>query len=229
MGPVPIMNKDTMSSKATLALTSMAAKVEKKAGNTPSQDAVAALDDLLSITKGVEFFGATTKTYRNNKDELSGSYCTIPVKYQFKDRDTRFRAEAILRSRCNVQCTTPYPTILRHCIKTTVDQVKADFPDNFVRVNVDVKNLALKLARRPKLESTKGKSEWVYYSRPVKLPREVLNIQARTVPENLVYEGLPPSSPNLRDPLQGYQDSSQTILGLRLIAPGLSQEGMENA
>ena len=124
MGRVPIMNHETISKKATLALVSMAAKCEGKLSSAPSEESVAAIDDVLSMTTGMSFFGNATKSYTNPKDSESGSYCTIPVKYEFKDKDTRIRAETALCSRCKVSCATPYPIILREYIKQVIDTVK---------------------------------------------------------------------------------------------------------
>ena len=112
MGTVPIMNQETISKKATLALTSMAAKNEGKLSSTPSDESIMAIDDVLSMTAGMSLFGNGTKSYKNPKDKESGSFCTLPVKYEFRDKDTRIRAETTLRSRCKVRCTTPYPVIL---------------------------------------------------------------------------------------------------------------------
>ena len=89
MGSVPIMNKDTMAIKATLSLTSMAASVEGKNGSIPSEESVAVIDDVLSLASDMSFFGKATKSYKNSKDPKSGSFCTIPVKYTFNDKDTR--------------------------------------------------------------------------------------------------------------------------------------------
>ena len=137
MGTVPIMNKDTMATKATLALTTMAAEQEGKQSSSPSNDAVTALDDVLSLAEDMTFFGKSTKSYKNNKDDKSGSFCTIPVKYTFRNKDTKIRAEAVLRERCKVNCSTTYPVVLRECIKQVVEHVKQSYKDNFVRVTVD--------------------------------------------------------------------------------------------
>ena len=188
MGSVPIMNQETISRKATLALTAMAAKTEGKLSSTPSQEAVTAIDDILSITTDMSFFGNTTKTYTNPKDKESGSFCTIPVKCEFKDKDTRIRAEAALRSRCKVSCTTPYPIILRECIKKVIDHVKADFPGEYVRVNVLADKLCLSVARRANKDT-----EWTYCREDICLPKEVLNVSSRTVPKDLVIPNLPRS------------------------------------
>ena len=193
MGSVPILNMDTISKKATLALTTMAAKAEGKRDTMPSMDAVAAIDDVLSVTKGMNFFGKSTKPYKNPKDkENTGKYYTIPVKYDFKDKDTRIRAETTLRERCKVNCSTPYPTILRECIRQTVNHYKSKYPEQIVRVQVDSSNMCLKVFRRP---ADKG-SQWEQLNNPPKLPDEVLNINARAVPVGFIMPLVPiPSSP----------------------------------
>jgi hypothetical protein len=80
MGKVPIINKETIKKNATMALVIMAAKMEENNHTSvPCEDTIVALDDILSVVKGMEFYGKKTKTYNNPKDKLSGSYCTIPV------------------------------------------------------------------------------------------------------------------------------------------------------
>ena len=182
MGTVPLMNTTTMSKKATLALTKMAAKVEGKPDSTPSMEAIAAIDDLLSVTKGMEFFGRTTKTYRNSRDPDSGAFCTIPVKYVFKDRDTRMKAEQILRSRCKVNCSTPYPTILRECIKQTAEHFKDKYPGDLIRVSVITNKFALKVMRKPAGDNT----VWSELDRTIPLPADALNVLARSVSKDFV-------------------------------------------
>jgi hypothetical protein len=83
-----------------------------------------------------------------------------------------------------VDCTTPYPAILRHCIKQVISHVRKDFPKDYVRVTVDSANMALKVARW----SSDG---WYTFDDPIKLPPEVLDINARFAPENVVVRNLP--------------------------------------
>jgi hypothetical protein len=64
MGKVPVLNKETMSRRATLALTTMAAQKEKKPGSIPSFEAVEAIDDVLSIVKDMTLYGNETRTYK---------------------------------------------------------------------------------------------------------------------------------------------------------------------
>jgi hypothetical protein len=86
MGNVPIMNKKSMSEKASLALTRMAAAVEGKNRVVPSPDKIESLDDITSMVTNMELYGSSTKQYKG-KD--SSGFCTVPVKYQFKDREQK--------------------------------------------------------------------------------------------------------------------------------------------
>ena len=199
MGKVPIMNQQTISSKATSALTEMAAATEGKSGRIPSNESVAAIDDVLSVVTGMSFYGKATKTYRNPRDTVnSGSFCTVPVKYSFKDKDTRIRAEMVLRDTCKVNCSTPYPIILRETIRQVVNFVKKDYPDNMVRVNVDLSNLGLRVARKPP-----GSGQyWKDYKHILPLPSEVFEVSARKIPDDFNVMDLPITEPVRTDPSQ---------------------------
>ena len=223
LGRVPVMNQNTISTKATSALAAMAANKEGKTGVVPSEEAVTAIDDVLSMVKSMQFFGKSTKTYRNSKDPKSGSYCTIPVRYEFKDRDTRIRAETTLREHCKVHCTTPYPTILRETIRQVINHVKQDYPDNQVRVNVDLKNLALKVSRRAPAEEGHT-AHWHEHKRLITLPKEVFDVGARKVPDNFRVRDLPDSP--CKPAMQTDSDSGQSQSNGRLSRKD-SHEGVQ--
>ncbi len=194
MGKTPIMNPKTILSNSTLALVNMAAKVENKPTERVSQDTVEQIDDALSMAEKVSFFGTTTKTYRNPADPQSGLFCTVPVKYDFKDRDTRARVEQLLRSKCKVNCSIPYPPILRACIKKAVESGKKVRPDHFVRVNVDPNKMVLKLSWK-----APGSTQWEHHHSVIPIPDEALDITSKTVPESLVLSNLPlPRPPDLK-------------------------------
>jgi hypothetical protein len=184
MGRVPVMNTETMRKRATLALTAMAAAKEKKNGPVPSPETIEALDDVLSLVNNMELYGDTTKTYRHPTDKNSGLFCTVPVRYDFQDKDTRIRAEAILRKSCGVQCATPYPPFVKECIRQLVQRVKRQFPDNYVKVHVDTRDMVFLVARNPpKDDPDPG---WKYRIGDIPIPREVMDLRNRRVPKGWV-------------------------------------------
>jgi hypothetical protein len=174
-----------------------------------------AIDDLLSVTEGIEFFGACTKSYSSPNDPNSGLYCTVPVKYEFKDKDSRVMAETTLRDRCDVRCTTPYPTMVRECIKQIISKVKADRPDRLVKVNVDTGSLSFKIATKGK--GTKDEKQvWEPYHYMVPIPPEAMDVYKRKVPEGFKITW--PNSPSPR------KHSSQEVMEVT-VEPDKSPEG----
>jgi hypothetical protein len=194
MGKVPIMNKETINKKATLSLTAMAAKKEKKNTSIPSEDAVAAIDDVLSVTTGMEFFGAQTKTYRHPSDPNSGLYCTVPVKYEFENKDDKIRAETVLRDLCDIQCATPYPPLVRECIKQIISKVKQEVPNSLVRVNIDTNKMQFKISTKGKPTGTE-KAVWAPYKLTVPIPETVIEGGSRRAPEGFEIKWPKPTSP----------------------------------
>jgi hypothetical protein len=204
MGKVPLLNKETMAKKATLALTTMAAAKENKNCSTPSEEAIAALDDVLSVAKNYCFLGNGTKSYRNMRDPLNGSYCTAPVKYEFKDKETRVNAELVLRTRCGVSCNVPYPVMVRESIKQIVSEVKKDFPDNYIRVSVDTEDLVFKIARKPPKSATDKR--WQYGFKDIPIPECVLDTSVRKIPEGFKIELVTPNTNSQQDTVPDSQE-----------------------
>jgi len=191
MGKTPIMNSDTMLQRATKALTDMAASNEGSR-NGPSEDTISSMDDVLSMVKKVSFYGKTTKTFRHPTSKESGSYCTVPVRYDFKDKDTRVRAEMRLRESCKVMCTTPYHPTLRESVKQVVQHFKKENPTSLIRVVVDTGNMCMRVSRKPQ-----GESDWLRWDYTIPIPDVALDTKAKKVPDGfkVMIPIRPPSQP----------------------------------
>ena len=106
--------------------------------------------------------------------------------------------------------------------------MKKDYPDSQVRVNIDLKNLALRVARRP--APVEGQpAYWVDHTRLISLPKEVFDISARAIPENFTVKDLPDSPKKASKdsvPMQTDQavDSSQS----RRLSRKDSHEGVKS-
>jgi hypothetical protein len=81
-----------------------------------------------------------------------------------------------------VNCSTPYPAITRECIKQIIDTVKSDFPDNFIRVVVDINNMVFKVARKPPKDAKDN--AWKYGKVDIPIPKEALDISCRRAPKD---------------------------------------------
>ena len=192
-----------MGIKATAALTAMAAAVENRPANNPSTDAIATIDDALSVAEKISFFGKSTKTCNNGKSN-GGAFCSIPVCYSFPDRETRTKVEHVIRTTCKASCATPYPQALRECLKVALADGKLARPDDYCSVTLDLPKLCLRMSWR-----AKNTSVWSRYDRPIPIPECVIEAPT-TVPqggiklENLPTHAIPPmgSSPPRSPPFR---------------------------
>jgi hypothetical protein len=170
MGPVPIMNPDTMKKNFTLDLVEKAAAVEKRPSGRPSKEVSSQLDDALEMVTKMDFFGKETKKAKKKGNPAEEeNFCTIPVRLFFKDKDTRNSADGKLRLLCGTSGTIPYHRTLRTVINKTIEDAKAKYQNSYIQVKVDVENFRLKVSRR-----TGG--VWFNNIKTVDLPDSVLDL-----------------------------------------------------
>jgi hypothetical protein len=170
MGNVPVMNPDTLKKRFTVDLVERAAKVEGKADGRPSAQTAAQIDDVLCMVSKMEYFGKETKkTTVKKSDGGEEEFYSIPVRLNYKDKETREAAEKRLRSLCKINATTPYHRTLRNVITRTVEECKKKYPGNFIQVKVDPEKFCLKISRREN-------DEWHNNVELVELPDSVLDL-----------------------------------------------------
>ena len=78
--------------------------------------------------------------------------CTVPVRMDFKNKETRSQAEHTLRTICKVSCSVPYPKKLRAALSTMITEGKTIKPGCFIRTKVDIDNLTISAYARGKEE-----------------------------------------------------------------------------
>jgi len=147
MGPVPVLNPDTMKRKFTESIAAKAAAEEHREDGRPSATVAAQLDDALDMVTKMEFFGKVTKK-AVKKGGGEENYCTIPVRLCFKDKETREAADSRLRTLCKMGGTVPYHRTLRNVINKVIEETKASYPNSYIQVKVDAENMKLKVSRR---------------------------------------------------------------------------------
>ena len=133
-------------------------------------DAEDTIDDVLSCSK-LEFMGSSSRAFHNKKDgnnKSNGKYCTLPVRLDFKDKETRIQAEISLRKICKVSCSTPYPKQLRAILKQLVDEGKKAAPDSFIRTRVNVDKLTIDV-------HAKDGANWLDLGLSRDIPLNILN------------------------------------------------------
>ncbi len=143
LGTAPTINKATISRKVTLALHAKAASGEH---DWNTKDAGEMVDDVLSCAQ-LEFLGSGTRKFHNNRnkdDPRNNKICTVPVRFDFKNKETRLQAEQTMRKICKVKPSVPYPRRLRAMINDTIKKGKSIHQNCFIQTKVDIENLTLK-------------------------------------------------------------------------------------
>jgi hypothetical protein len=185
LGPVPIINKDTLSSKVTRAIHTSASKGEEVSkGNYTVQEAEEILDDLLTCAN-LEFLGNGSKKYYNTKnpnDERNGKFCTVPAKLTFKNKDERIRAEQSIRKICKVRCSIPYPKKLRDLVNNMIQEGRKASPGNYVRVKVDAENM--KISAAASIHQGNNKYKWEDLNIISDIPLDILDKTVQVTLEN---------------------------------------------
>jgi hypothetical protein len=174
LGKHPAMNKETLSRKVTEAL---AAPVKAGQHDYNITDAEEILDDILSCSK-LEFLGTQSKLFYNNRnanDSRNNSMYTIPVRIDFRDRDSRFEAEVMLRKICKVNCSVPYPKKLRQLLGELVKEGKRLQPECFIRTKVNPDKLTVDV-------HAKTSSGWLDLGLSRSIPTNILDNSTWTTP-----------------------------------------------
>jgi hypothetical protein len=100
---------------------------------------------------------------------LISIFYSIPVRLNYKDKETREAAEKRLRALCKINATTPYHRTLRNVISSSIEDCKKKYPGNFIQVKVDAEKFCLKISRR-------ANGEWFNNVELVELPESVLDL-----------------------------------------------------
>lgn len=147
LGSAPVMNKDTISRQVTTELHSRAKEGKH---DWDLKSAATMVDDMLSCAQ-LEFLGSGTRRFfnnRNNNDERNNKMCTVPVRFDFKNKEQRIKAEHTLKRICNARCSIPYPKKLRAMLADMLKEGKTAKPNQFIMTKVDIDNLKVSLWAR---------------------------------------------------------------------------------
>ena len=124
-------------------------------------EAVRVLDDAFSGVVDVDFIGQASSAFNNQRkadDPRNGTFCTMPVKLSFADRDSRIFFENTVRNAAGLKATQSFPKKIREEMKQFVTKIKAENPDLIGMVRPD--SLSLRLKAFTKKD---GEKAWTRY------------------------------------------------------------------
>jgi hypothetical protein len=140
LGSLPLANRSELSTNFSVDLLR---KTEEKAAVQPVSvmaEATRIVEDALSCCEKMEFLGARSKKYINNKDlndPVNGTYATMPVKLMFSDKDSRLNFERTMRECCGVRAVQSLPEKLRKEMAAFKTAMETRYPDLIISVRPD--------------------------------------------------------------------------------------------
>ena len=154
---------------ANLSAGLKAAAVKKATNdNKDAAEAVRVLDDAFSGVVDVDFLGQASATFNNNRkadDPRNGTYCTMPVKLRFADRDSRVFFENTVRNAAGLKATQSFPKQIRGIMKEFMEKVRAENPGLIVMVRPDSRTLRLNAFTK-----VDGEKSWSRYHEYYPIP-----------------------------------------------------------
>jgi hypothetical protein len=144
LGPSPVTNQATLNGAFAAGLKATL-KVAADAGGD-ANEAIRVVNDALSCADNVDFKGQTSSKLIDKRDPNNPvvmPFCSMPVKLDFPDRNTRIHFERTIRKHCNLKATISLPTIIQKYQALYLNAVKECHPGRVVMVRPDVASLSL--------------------------------------------------------------------------------------
>jgi hypothetical protein len=129
------------------------------------------LDDALSCVGDMEFIGEKSKKYVKEGDARSNTFCTMPVKFKFSDRNSRINFEKTLRTHSDLKANISLPKPIRIEMSAFQKALKSRYPNEIVVVRLDTtRNRFYALRKVDKADSWTSCSETLSLAPGVLLP-----------------------------------------------------------
>lgn len=179
LGPVPIFNRNKLSANFSASLKGLAEKVE--GDDTEKAESVRVLDDAFSAVEDISFLGQSSKKFVNNRDAAdprNNTFCTLPTKLKFTDKESRIHFENTLKKIKGPRMVKSYPQAIRKEMQTLTEMARSFNPHKFISVCPNPVTLTFGIY-------TKGKddSKWERQGSPLAIPLGVLSPNFRSDPE----------------------------------------------
>jgi hypothetical protein len=145
LGPSPVANRASLNAAFTGGLKDATLKV---VGENVGEltESIRIVNDALSCADNVEFLGRTSSQKIDKKDPhkpIVMPYCTMPVKLDFPDRNTRIHFERTLKKHCNLKATISLPPTIWKYQSLYLKAMRERHAGKVVMVRPDIASMSL--------------------------------------------------------------------------------------
>jgi hypothetical protein len=145
LGPSPVANRTALNNAFAASLKAATQKVADGRGEDIAEG-IRIVNDALSCADNVDFLGQTTARKIDKTDPANPvtlPFCTMPVKLDFPDRNTRIHFERTVRKHCNLKASISLLAPIRKYQGMYLQALKERHRGKFVMVRPDIASLGL--------------------------------------------------------------------------------------
>ena len=171
LGYAVTFNRSRLSANLSAGLKSAAVAMATLAEGDATES-VRVLDDAFSGVVDVDFLGQASSAYHNRRradDPKNGTFCTMPVKLRFTDRDSRIYFENTVKNVTGLKATQSFPKQMRTEMQAFMAKVRADNPDRIVMIRPDARTLRLNAFIK-----FEGEKSWTRYHESSPIPLGIM-------------------------------------------------------
>jgi hypothetical protein len=177
LGRSPVANRAALNGAFAAGLKAATMKTAENTGDD-ANECIRIVNDALSCADNLEFTGQTTTRKIDKRDPENPKtldFCTMPVKLDFPDRNTRIHFEKTLRKHCGVKATISLPFQIRKFQSLYLDAMRDRYKGRVITARPDTSTMSM--VAFMKNEGSRGWSrcrETVLIPRGIMLPGTVL-------------------------------------------------------
>jgi hypothetical protein len=145
-----LANRKSLAAALSHGIRKSAIEKAKATGADPGE-AVRVMDDVLSVVADMDFVGASSQKYvnkRNVSDPKNHTFCTMPIRLRFEDRNARIHFKTAIKSHCDLKAVMSLPRPIREEQAAFQRAVKQRYPDEIVTIRPDIRGASLQAFRK---------------------------------------------------------------------------------
>ncbi len=171
LGRSPVANRETLNGAFAAGLKAATMKVADESGGDANEN-IRIVNDALSCADNLDFIRQTTIRKIDRRDPANPvtlPYCTMPVKLDFPDRNTRIHFERTLQKHCGMKASISLPFQIRRYQSLFLKAMKDRYEDRILTVRPDAPTLSLVAFMK-----NEGGGGWSRCRESVPIPRGIM-------------------------------------------------------
>jgi hypothetical protein len=171
LGRLPAANRGVLNGAFAAGLKAATMKVAEESGGD-AVEGIRVVNDALSCVDNMDFVGQSSARKIDKRDPanpITLPYCTMPVKLDFPDRNTRIHFERTLRRHCGMKASMSLPFEIRKYQGLFYKAMKNRYPDRIVMVRPDTPSLSFVAFMK-----NEGGSGWTRCRETVAIPKGIM-------------------------------------------------------